>query len=109
MAKICYIRSKIKFIIEQTLLNKKKSEMIKLTVLTSSYLYEFSKMTELQPKTVYFWTRSKFRDITLSFFSLKTKLKLFKSNVLSVLTYGSETWSLTKTISNKDLWKSCGI
>jgi len=65
--------------------------------------------------------------------SLKTKLKLFKSNVLSVLTYGSETWSLTKilenkiqtfvntclrqikkifwprTISNEDLWKSCGI
>ena len=61
------------------------------------------------------------------------KLKLFKSNGLSVLTYGSETWSLTKilenkiqtfvnrclrqikkifwprTITNEDPWKSCGI
>lgn len=32
---------------------------------------------------------------------LKTKIKLFNSNVKSVLLYGSETWRHTKTIENK--------
>ena len=33
--------------------------------------------------------------------SSKTKIKLFNSNVKSVLLYGSETWSLTKTLTTK--------
>ena len=33
--------------------------------------------------------------------SLKTKLRLFKSNVLTTLLYGAESWKITKTISNK--------
>ena len=33
--------------------------------------------------------------------SRKTKIKLFNSNVKSVLLYGSETWSLTKTLTSK--------
>ena len=32
---------------------------------------------------------------------LKTKLRIFKSNVISTLLYGSESWKVTKTISNK--------
>ena len=31
----------------------------------------------------------------------KTKLRIFKSNVISTLLYGSESWKVTKTISNK--------
>ena len=33
--------------------------------------------------------------------SLHTKLRIFKSNVLSVLLYGSECWKMTTTISQK--------
>ena len=33
--------------------------------------------------------------------SLKTKLRLFNSNVKSVLLYGCESWSLTQTLTNK--------
>ena len=33
--------------------------------------------------------------------SLKTKLKIYDSNVLAVLTYGSETWKTNKTIQRK--------
>ena len=33
--------------------------------------------------------------------SLKTKLRLFKSNVLSTLLYGAESWKMTKTIAKK--------
>ena len=33
--------------------------------------------------------------------SLKTKLKIFSSNVKSVLLYGSETWRLTAALINK--------
>ena len=33
--------------------------------------------------------------------STNTKIRLFKSNVLSVLLYGSESWKTTKTIENK--------
>ena len=33
--------------------------------------------------------------------SLKTKLRIFSSNVKSVLLYGSETWRLTSTLINK--------
>ena len=33
--------------------------------------------------------------------SCKTKLRLFKSNVLSVLLYGSETWFLNKDLEYK--------
>ena len=33
--------------------------------------------------------------------SLKNKLRIFNSNVKSVLLYGSETWRVTKSISNK--------
>ena len=32
---------------------------------------------------------------------LKTKLRIFKSNVIITLLYGSESWKVTKTISNK--------
>jgi len=33
--------------------------------------------------------------------SLKTKIRLYRSNVLSVLLYGAESWKTTKTISSK--------
>ena len=33
--------------------------------------------------------------------STKTKIMLFKSNVLSTLLYGAESWKMTKTISHK--------
>ena len=33
--------------------------------------------------------------------SLRTKLRIFKSNVISTLLYGSESWKMTKTISHK--------
>jgi len=33
--------------------------------------------------------------------SLKTKIRIFNSNVKSVLLYGSETWRLTKTLLSK--------
>ncbi|PVD27886.1 hypothetical protein C0Q70_10461 [Pomacea canaliculata] len=33
--------------------------------------------------------------------SQKIKLRIFKSNVISTLLYGSESWKMTKTISNK--------
>ena len=33
--------------------------------------------------------------------SLKTKLRLFKSNVQTTLLYGAESWKMTKTLSNK--------
>ena len=33
--------------------------------------------------------------------SQKTKIRLFKSNVLSTLLYGAESWKMTKTISHK--------
>ena len=33
--------------------------------------------------------------------STKTKLRLFKSNVLSILLYGAESWKMTKGISHK--------
>ena len=33
--------------------------------------------------------------------SLKTKLRLFESNVVSTLLYGSESWKMTKTIERK--------
>ena len=32
---------------------------------------------------------------------MRTKIRLFQSNVKSVLLYGSETWSLKKTLSSK--------
>ena len=32
---------------------------------------------------------------------MRTKIRLFQSNVKSVLLYGSETWSLTKTLTSK--------
>ena len=33
--------------------------------------------------------------------SQKTKLRIFRSNVVSTLLYGSESWKMTKTISHK--------
>ena len=33
--------------------------------------------------------------------SLQTKLRLFKSNVLTTLLYGAESWKMTKTIGKK--------
>ncbi|KAK3773949.1 hypothetical protein RRG08_066156 [Elysia crispata] len=33
--------------------------------------------------------------------SMRTKIRLFQSNVKSLLLYGSETWSLTKTLTSK--------
>ena len=33
--------------------------------------------------------------------SQKTKIRFFKSNVLSTLLYGAESWKMTKTISHK--------
>ena len=33
--------------------------------------------------------------------SLHTKIRIFKSNVLSVLSYGSECWKTTNTIERK--------
>ena len=33
--------------------------------------------------------------------SLKTKLRLFKSNVMTTLLYGAESWKMTKTLSHK--------
>ena len=33
--------------------------------------------------------------------SINMKIRIFKSNVLSVLLYGSECWKITKTIENK--------
>ena len=33
--------------------------------------------------------------------STKTKIKIFKSNVISTLLYGSESWKITKSISHK--------
>ena len=47
---------------------------------------------------------------------LKTKLRLYNSNVLSVLLYGSECWKLTvklthklETFQNRCLWKILGV
>ena len=39
----------------------------------------------------------------------KNKIRLFKSNVLSTLLYGAESWKMTKTISHKleVFWKRC--
>ncbi len=44
----------------------------------------------------------------------KLKIKILESCVLSVLTYGAQTWSLTKTnrlllASNKILYKICSL
>ena len=34
-------------------------------------------------------------------YSIKTKLRIFNSNVVSILTYASESWKMTKDIESK--------
>ena len=51
-----------------------------------------------EAQVVFYMLRPVWRSL---YISLWTKLRIFNSNVKSVLLYGSETWQLTETIINK--------
>ena len=42
-------------------------------------------------------------------YSLKTKLRIFNSNVISVLLYGCQSWRVSKDDMNKCLRRTCNI